>query len=205
MDHPPGATLRIIFFVVSCLIEARWDVMRLRRSGSGSGGGAAPDAADSPPVSSSPARDVAREERPGGPAVRRGRRRRRILIAAPFVVLLSWVVVSYTAWMLQPTSLRWQDRSAEWVRSEVPFGNWLVDEGEHIYYTANAPEKGGPQLKSLPTVGLNPQPLGRPPPGVPIQAAVSPPRIKPVFRHALPGEGVWKPPARRSTVARRCW
>jgi Phosphodiester glycosidase len=95
--------------------------------------------------------------------------------------------------MLQPTSLRWQDRSVEWVRSEVPFGNWLVDEGEHIYYTANAPKKGGPQLKSLPTVGLNPQPLGRPPPGLPIQAAVSPPRIKPVFRHALPGEGVWKP------------
>jgi hypothetical protein len=167
--------------------------MRLRRSGSGSGVGAAPGAADSPPVSASVTGDAAQEEQRGGPAVRRRRRLRRLLIAAPFLVLLLWLVVSYTAWMLQPTSLRWQDRSAEWVRSEVPFGNWLVDESEHIYYTANAPKQGGPQLKSLPTVGLNPQPLGRPPPGVPIQAAVSPPRIKPVFPHALPGEGVWKP------------
>lgn len=116
-----------------------------------------------------------------------------MVIAAPFLILLSWAVVSYTAWMLQPTSMQPAARSAEWVRSEVPFGNWLVDEGEHIYYTWNAPKKGGPQLKSLPTVGLNPPPNSRPVPKVPIQAAAGPPRIKPVFPHALPGEGVWKP------------
>ena len=167
--------------------------MRLRRSGSGSGAGARPDAADSPPVPASHDQDAAQGEPRGGPAVRRRRRLRRILIAAPFLVLLSWAVVSYTAWMLQPTSERWSARSAEWVRSDVPFGNWMVDEGEHIYYTANAPKKGGPQLKSLPAVGLNPPPNSRPVPKVPIQAAAGPPRIKLVFPHLLPGEGVWKP------------
>src|SRR5215469_1157391 len=167
--------------------------MRRRRSGSGSEVGASPDVADAPADSASPAQDAAQGDKPGGPAVRRRRRLRRILIAAPFLVLLSWAVVSYTAWILQPTSEQWSARSAEWVRSDVPFGNWMVDEGEHIYYTANAPKKGGPQLKSLPTVGLNPPPNSRPVPKVPIQAAAGPPRIKLVFPHPLPGEGVWKP------------
>src|SRR5260370_42420170 len=101
--------------------------MRLRRSGSGSGVSARPDAAGSPPVSASLVRGAARGEQPGGPAVRRRRRRRRIVIAAPFLVVLSWAIVSYTAWMLQPTSLSWDVRSVEWVRHQVPFGNWLVD------------------------------------------------------------------------------
>jgi len=122
----------------------------LRRSGSGSGVSAPPDPADSPPVAASPARGAARGEQPGGPAVRRGRRRRRLLIAAPFLVVLVWAVVSYTTWMLQPTSLSWQVNSVEWVRHNVPFGNWLADTSERIYYTRNAPKKGGPPLKSLP-------------------------------------------------------
>jgi hypothetical protein len=69
-------------------------------------------------------------------------------------VLLVPTLVSYTSWMLEPTSMTFSERSTEWVRADVPFGNWLVDEIEHIYYTANAPKKGGPQLKSLPAVGL---------------------------------------------------
>src|ERR1700744_5887004 len=83
-------------------------------------------------------------------------RRRRILIAAPFVVLLLWAGVSYPVWTLQPTSMTWSEHSAEWVRNDVPFGNWMVDQGEHAYYTANAPKTGGPQLKALPAVGLTP-------------------------------------------------
>ena len=39
------------------------------------------------------------------PAARRRRRRRRLLIAAPFIVLVSWAMVSYTVWMVQPTSM----------------------------------------------------------------------------------------------------
>ena len=121
-------------------------------------------------------------------AVRRRRRRRRIVIAAPFVVVLSWAIVSYTAWMVQPTSMGSEARSAEWVRNEVPFGNWLVDNGEAIDYSLNAPKTGGPPLKSLPTVGLSP-PRTSPPRS---QAAAWPPAVKPVFPHPLPGEGVWK-------------
>jgi hypothetical protein len=111
------------------------------------------------------------------------------LIAAPFLVLLVWAVVSYTTWMLQPTSLSWQVNSVEWVRHNVPFGNWLADTSERIYYTHHAPKKGGPPLKSLPAVGLEPPrtSLPRSP------AAVWPPPITPVFPHPLPGEGAWKP------------
>jgi len=137
----------------------------LRRSGPGSGGNVPPD------------------------AVRRRRRRRRIVIAAPFLVVLSWAIVSYSTWMLQPTSMRWDARSAEWVRNEVPFGNWLVDHGESIDYSLNPPKTGGPQLKSLPTVGLSPPRTSLPS----SQAAAWPPPVKPVFPHPLPGEGVWKP------------
>lgn len=71
-----------------------------------------------------------------------------MLIAAPFLILLAWAVVSYTTWMLQPTSLSWQVNSVEWVRHNVPFGNWLADTSERIYYAHNAPKKGGPPLKS---------------------------------------------------------
>ena len=104
-------------------------------------------------------------------------------------MLLSWAVISYSAWMLGPTSESFGVRSVEWVRAEVPFGNWMVDNGEHIYYTMHAPRKGGPQLKSLPAVGLKAPRLS------PwwSTAAAGPPPIKPVFAHPLPGEGVWKP------------
>ena len=81
--------------------------------------------------------------------------------------------------------MSWSERSTEWVRNEVPFGNWAVDKGEHIYYTWHAPKKGGSQLKRLPKVGLK----------VPTttHASAWPPPITPVFAQPLPGEGVWKP------------
>jgi hypothetical protein len=163
--------------------------MRLRRSGSGSAVSAPPDAADSPPDPASLAEGAARADQRGGPAARRRRRRRRLLIAAPFLGVLSWAVISYSAWMLGPTSESWSVRSVEWVRAEVPFGNWLVDNTEHIYYTMHAPRKGGPQLKSLPSVGLKAPRKFLPR----SQAAAGPPPVKPVFAHPLPGEGVWKP------------
>jgi hypothetical protein len=113
------------------------------------------------------------------------------LIAAPFLVLLLWAIVSYTTWMLQSTSLVWSVQSVEWVRHEVPFGNWMADEGEHTYYTMNAPKKGGPQLKILPSVGLSQPPASRArTKNVPAHAVALPPRITPVFPHPLPGEGV---------------
>jgi hypothetical protein len=131
-----------------------------------------------------------RAEQPDRRAIRRRRRLRRIVIAAPVLAVLAWAIVSYSAWMLQPTSMQWSERSAEWVRNEVPFGNWMVDQGEQVAYSLNPPKTGGPQLKALPTVGVNPTRTTSPPKA---QAAAWPPPVKPVFPHPLPGEGVWKP------------
>jgi len=105
----------------------------------------------------------------------------------PILGLICWAIVSYAIWMLEPTSMRFGARSVEWVRAEVPFGNSLVDEIEHVYYSANAPKKGGRAPKSLPVVGLSLQRRR--------EVAAWPPPIKPVFVHRLPGEGVWKPAA----------
>jgi len=164
----------------------------LGRSGLGPGVSDPPDAADSPPGSAPPAGAPARGEQRRQAAAGRRRRRRRILIAAPILVLLAWAIVSYAVFMLQPTSVSFGVRSVEWVRADVPFGNWVVDHIEQIYYSANAPRKGGPQLKSLPAVGVAQLDTR-------VQAALArlqagwPRPIKPVFPHPLPGEGAWKP------------
>ena len=90
--------------------------------------------------------------------------------------------------MLQPSSLPLWPRSVEWLRAH--HGNWLVDEVEHYYYTWKAPKKGGPQLETLPAVGVAAAPRTK--------AAdrhlptVWPRRVEPVFAHLLPGEGAWK-------------
>ena len=101
------------------------------------------------------------------------------------LILLSPAVYSYSATMLQPSSLPLGVRSVEWLRTH--HGNWLVDEVEHVYYSWKAPKKGGPQLKALPAVGT-----GRP---VKPRARVAawPPPITPVFADPLPGEGIWTP------------
>jgi hypothetical protein len=146
-----------------------------------------------PPAAAGPANvsapierlDARREERRRAAAKRR-RRRRLLLIATPLLGLVAWAVGSYAVWMLKPTSMSFGPRSVEWVRAEVPFGNTIVDDIEHIYYTANAPKKGGPAPKRLPVVGLN-----LPPPRK--RKVAGPPRIRTVFADRLPGEGVWKP------------
>ena len=135
----------------------------------------------------------ARLERRQEAAVHRRRRRRLVLIGALVLVLLSPAVYSYTSTMLKPSSLPLGVRSVEWLRDH--HGNWLVDEVEHVYYSWKAPAKGGPQLQALPAVGLGP--------AAPTSArttksvrgtrfVVWPPRIKPVFAHPLPGEGIWR-------------
>ena len=103
-----------------------------------------------------------------------------------------WLLGSYAIWMLRPSSMNFEARSTEWVRQDVPFGNSIVDEVEHVYYNLNAPSKGGPQLKALPAVGMT-QVAGRPRARkAHTRANAGPPRIRLVFTHALPGEGVWK-------------
>ncbi|HET8751137.1 MAG TPA: phosphodiester glycosidase family protein [Gaiellaceae bacterium] len=89
---------------------------------------------------------------------------------------------------VQPSSLPLAVRSVEWLR--MHHFNWLVDEAEHVYYSWRAPKKGGSQLKTLPAVGLRP---GQAAPTGHTRATPWPPRIKPVFAHRLPGEGIWEP------------
>ena len=120
-----------------------------------------------------------------------GRRRRRVRLVAVVVVLARCSrrsVYSYTTTMMQPSSLPLWPRSVEWLRAH--HGNWLVDEVEHYYYSWKAPKKGGPQLTSLPSVGLPAVPAAKTK-TVRHRVASWPPRIKPVFAHPLPGEGVW--------------
>ncbi len=144
-----------------------------------------PDAADLPTGAETPARIAAQRDGRREAEDKRRRRRRRILALVVIVVLLSPPIYSYAHWMLRPSSMPLFPRSVEWVRADVPFGNQVVDEIEHIYYTWNAPSKGGPQLKNLPPAGQASKAHGR--------TAAWPPRVKPVLAHALPGEGVWKP------------
>jgi hypothetical protein len=130
---------------------------------------------------------------------RRRRRRRRAAVAGVVVLaLLSPAIYSYTATMLQPSSLPLGVRSVEWLRNH--HGNWLVDEVEHYYYGLQAPKKGGPQLLALPSVGLPIAAAGVAAPAhrrrVRIPPKEWPPPIRPVFARPLPGEGIWKPTGR---------
>jgi len=109
----------------------------------------------------------------------------RLRVAIPLVllILLSPAIYSYTTTMLQPSSLPLGVRSVEWLRQH--HGNWLVDEVEHVYYGWwKKPKKGGPQLTRLPVV-LAPVVKRRE------SHTAVPPRVPLVFRHALPGEGIW--------------
>ena len=141
------------------------------------------DAPPHPDESSESGRTSPESQRGGKSGARRGprrRRRRRRIVLLAVVGLLSPVMYSYITTMLQPSSLPLGVRTVEWLRNQ--HGNWVVDEAERIYYTWNAPRKGEPELKTLPAVGSRARTA---------RAAAWPPRIKLVFTHPLPGEGVW--------------
>jgi phosphodiester glycosidase len=115
------------------------------------------------------------------------------VLAAIVLVLLSPVVYSYTTWMLQPTSMSVGVRSVEWVKAQ-PGGRWFVDKTEHFYYGLHAPKKGGPQLKSLPALGLTPTTTATSVTAKGHSRTLPwPRRIQTVFSHPLRGEGIWKP------------
>jgi hypothetical protein len=106
--------------------------------------------------------------------------------------LLAPVLYSYVTTMSEPSSLPLSVRSIEWIRAN--HGAWLVNSVEHYWYSWTAPAPGGPTLKKLPTVGLPTRPVTRPhvKPRVRLPKSYRPPRIVPVLRPALPGEGVWQ-------------
>jgi hypothetical protein len=132
---------------------------------------------------------------------RRRLRRRRILFGtlAPLVLVVLYFGISYASYMLKPTSETFSERSAEWVRDDVPFGNWIIDTAEH--YTASTPRKGGPGLKRLPSVGLSPvRPLVKHAKHV----TYTPPPIKPVFASRCPAKASGTVRVHPSMAGRRC-
>jgi hypothetical protein len=135
-----------------------------------------------------------RDEQSGRLARRRRRlqsRRRRRIVLAVLAALLAPVIYSYVTTMTKPSSLPLSVRSIEWVRAN--HGAWLVNTVEHYWFSWTAPAPGGPTLKKLPTVGvpvraITPRPAGPAKQHRPYR----PPRVVPVLRPALPGEGVWQ-------------
>jgi hypothetical protein len=114
--------------------------------------------------------------------------RRRWWIPLILLLVLSPAIYSWTRMALLPSSLPLSVRTVEWLR--MNHFNWLVDGAEHVYYTWNAPKKGGPQLKALPAVGVDTTQRRA---KSHAQIKPWPPQIKPVFARPLAGEGVWEP------------
>ena len=118
--------------------------------------------------------------------VKRRPTRRRVLIrrviAAVVGLFLLVNLISYASAMLSPSNVSFGVRSVEWLRGHG-FA-WLVNDVEQVYYSLNAPSKGGPALKKLPSVGSGT-----------VNGSgdtYKPPPIAPVVHPALPGEGVWR-------------
>ncbi len=119
-----------------------------------------------------------------GTQERARRRGLRLRLWIPVVVLvfLSPAIYSWARMAVLPSSLPLGVRSVEWLR--MHHFNWLVDDVEHVYYSWKTPAKGGPQLQTLPTVGITttPQPHHK-------HATPWPPRIEPGLRPAAPRRG----------------
>jgi hypothetical protein len=125
-----------------------------------------------------------------------------MLLAACLLALIP-VLCSYATTMLKPSNSSLGIRSVEWLRDHGAAG--LVTKIESIYYTLEAPAKGGPALHALPRVGIAATRAG----GVSgaggsggrtggpvggqggVQILDRPPRVQPLAYPALPGEGVW--------------
>jgi hypothetical protein len=105
----------------------------------------------------------------------------RRIVALAVLVFVGTKLVSYTSAMLAPSNVGFGVRSIEWLRNNG--GAWLVSDIERVYYSVNAPAKGGPSLKVLPKVGLQ---SGGP------ESLYAPPQIAPIINPPLPGEGVWR-------------
>jgi hypothetical protein len=106
--------------------------------------------------------------------------------------------LSYLTTMVQPSDSSFGIRSVEWLRDHGAAG--IVTSVESLYYSLTAPAKGGPTLRSLPSVGYTVHRgstgsaggarAGR---AEPQASAYTPPRVAPLIHPALPGEGVWRP------------
>jgi hypothetical protein len=115
------------------------------------------------------------------------RRWRRIATTAALLCLLP-AIGSYVKMLTRPSDSSLSIRTVEWLRDNGARG--LVNRIESIYYSLNAPAKGGAALRSLPqqpgVAGAPARPIHRNRPGY------RPRRLRPVIHPALPGEGVWR-------------
>ena len=99
------------------------------------------------------------------------------------------VLISYVSAMAARSDSSFGIRTVEWMRDNGARG--LVNTVENWYYSLNAPSKGGPALRALPSqAGVF---AGRAPVThrLHVTRHYRPPRITPVIHPALPGEGVW--------------
>ncbi len=95
--------------------------------------------------------------------------------------------ISFVGAITSPSNSGFGIQAVEWLRDNGARG--LVNRVENIYYSLNAPSKGGPGLKALPTqagTGLAPTLKAR------HHHYYRPQSIKPVISPALPGEGAWR-------------
>jgi hypothetical protein len=117
---------------------------------------------------------------------RRHRKHRAIrvrrVVAIVVLAALVPVLYSYSSAMLQPSSLSLGVRSVEWLK--MNHGAWLVNNVERMYYTWNAPAKGGPALRKLPGFAPATSVASKP-------VAYRPAPLVPLVHPALPGEGIW--------------
>jgi hypothetical protein len=122
---------------------------------------------------------VARRLRPSrGPFARL---RRITLLFCLIALLLS--LISFTSMAFEPSNTSLGIRAVEWLRSNGGAG--LVSTVENVYYSLNAPSKGGPKLKRLPSAGVN---VGA---ASGVSHPYQPRAIAPLAHPPLPGEGVW--------------
>jgi phosphodiester glycosidase len=111
------------------------------------------------------------------------------VLAALFMLVP--VTISLLGSITSSTNSSWSIMFVEWVRDNGARG--LVNQIESIYYTWEAPSTGGPALKSLPSQPGQSVATRSAPSHVSTAAATDyPPRITPLIRPALPGEGVWR-------------
>jgi hypothetical protein len=124
------------------------------------------------------------------------RRVRRIILIAATLVLIP-TVISFVTSIRQQAGTPVSIAAVEWLRSHGARG--IVDGVESVYYSIEAPSKGGSALKRLPrqsgqvvsamTAG------GHLVVGTAKKAVhYEPPNITPLIHPALPGEGVWHEP-----------
>ena len=116
-------------------------------------------------------------------------RTRRVATIAALLALIP-VLASYVSAMTQRSDSTLGIRTVEWLRDNGARG--VVNTVENWYYSMNAPAKGGPALRSLPSQSGIVVPRT---PSTPIVTrsvhAYRPPRIAPIIQPSLPGEGVW--------------